>query len=72
MTTLRDAPAELLGDYGMRSAREARVNLRKQMIYFARHGRQSLDQIKALPVGEFRALLRELQEQLSEEWAPET
>lgn len=47
--------------------------MRRNFAFFMRHGRSPPSEIKALPVSEFRALLRELHEMVGEEWAvPET
>lgn len=37
-------------------------------MWFARHGRQSIGEVLALTVSDFRAYLRELSEIVSEEW----
>lgn len=55
----------------MRSAREARVYLRKNLVWVMAHGHQSYDTLLRMPVSEFRALHRELAELRSREWAPD-
>lgn len=72
MRTVAEASPAALGDYGMRSAREARVYLRKNLVWMWAHGHQSHETLLRMPVSEFRAMHRELIELKSREWSPDT
>ena len=71
MSSLRDAQAHEVAFFGMISARDRIYNITRQIVFFARHGRQSITELKAMRYSEFHRFKRALNELVEREWEPD-
>lgn len=69
MNRLLTGYAHELANYALRTPREARYEMAREVVMFARHMRgQPIEQIERMPYPRFRSYLRVLSDVVEKEW----